>query len=40
MAKFIDLNADMGESWGRWTLGADEEIMPTSPAAFTRAIRT
>src|SRR5258705_12766441 len=28
MAKFIDLNADMGESWGRWTLGADEEIMP------------
>ena len=25
MAKFIDLNADMGESWGRWTLGADEE---------------
>jgi UPF0271 protein len=28
MAKFIDLNADMGESYGRWTLGADEEIMP------------
>ena len=28
MAKFIDLNADMGESYGRWKLGADEEIMP------------
>ena len=27
-AKFIDLNCDMGESYGRWTLGADEEIMP------------
>jgi len=22
----IDLNCDMGESYGRWTLGADEEI--------------
>src|SRR5256886_8520707 len=28
MAKQIDLNCDMGESYGRWTLGADEEIMP------------
>ena len=28
MAKFIDLNADMGESYGRWKLGVDEEIMP------------
>jgi UPF0271 protein len=27
-AKDIDLNCDMGESYGRWTLGADEEIMP------------
>ena len=26
--KYIDLNSDMGESFGRWTLGADEEIMP------------
>src|SRR2546423_5652364 len=26
--KSIDLNCDMGESYGRWTLGADEEIMP------------
>jgi UPF0271 protein len=26
--KFIDLNSDMGESYGRWTLGHDEEIMP------------
>src|SRR5918999_3456309 len=28
MAKQIDLNCDMGESYGRWTLGADAEIMP------------
>ena len=28
MPKFIDLNADMGESYGRWKLGVDEEIMP------------
>lgn len=27
-AKLIDLNCDMGESYGRWTLGADAEIMP------------
>ena len=26
--KYIDLNCDMGESYGRWKLGADEEIMP------------
>ncbi len=26
--KVIDLNCDMGESFGRWTLGADAEIMP------------
>jgi UPF0271 protein len=26
--KYVDLNCDMGESYGRWTLGADEEIMP------------
>ena len=26
--KYIDLNSDMGESFGRWSLGADEEIMP------------
>jgi UPF0271 protein len=25
--KMIDLNCDMGESYGRWTLGADEAIM-------------
>jgi 5-oxoprolinase (ATP-hydrolysing) subunit A len=24
----IDLNCDMGESYGRWVLGADAEIMP------------
>ena len=28
MAKVIDLNCDMGESYGRWTLGADAAIMP------------
>jgi UPF0271 protein len=27
-SKSIDLNCDMGESYGRWTLGADEQIMP------------
>ncbi|HEV8617191.1 MAG TPA: 5-oxoprolinase subunit PxpA [Methylomirabilota bacterium] len=26
--QYIDLNCDMGESFGRWTLGADEQIMP------------
>ena len=25
---YIDINCDMGESYGRWTLGHDEEIMP------------
>ena len=25
--KQIDINADMGESYGRWTLGADEELI-------------
>jgi len=24
----IDINADMGESYGRWTLGHDDELMP------------
>lgn len=28
MPRIIDLNCDMGESYGRWTLGADEAIMP------------
>jgi UPF0271 protein len=28
MSAVIDLNCDMGESYGRWTLGADEAIMP------------
>ncbi len=31
--KFIDLNCDMGESYGRWTLGADAEIMPSITSA-------
>jgi UPF0271 protein len=29
----IDLNCDMGESYGRWTLGADEAIMPLISSA-------
>jgi UPF0271 protein len=28
MATTIDINADMGESYGRWTLGHDAELMP------------
>jgi 5-oxoprolinase (ATP-hydrolysing) subunit A len=28
MADRIDLNADMGESYGRWTLGDDDSLMP------------
>jgi 5-oxoprolinase (ATP-hydrolysing) subunit A len=28
MTTFIDINCDMGESYGRWTLGHDEEVMP------------
>src|SRR5437868_11472530 len=24
----VDLNADMGESYGRWTLGDDDALMP------------
>ncbi|MFQ5899365.1 MAG: 5-oxoprolinase subunit PxpA [Candidatus Methylomirabilia bacterium] len=33
MAKLIDLNCDMGESYGRWSLGADESIMPLITSA-------
>jgi UPF0271 protein len=28
MSTFIDINCDMGESYGRWTLGHDEDVMP------------
>jgi UPF0271 protein len=28
MAQYIDVNCDMGESFGRYTLGRDEEVMP------------
>ena len=27
-ARYIDLNCDMGESYGRWSLGNDAEVMP------------
>src|SRR5205823_1731230 len=33
MAKIIDLSCDMGESYGAWTMGADEEIMPNITSA-------
>jgi UPF0271 protein len=28
MGRRVDLNADMGESYGRWTLGNDDALMP------------
>lgn len=28
MARRIDINSDMGESYGAWIMGADEDIMP------------
>jgi UPF0271 protein len=28
MSVHIDINCDMGESYGRWTLGKDEDVMP------------
>jgi UPF0271 protein len=33
MSVYIDINCDMGESYGRWTLGADEEVMPNITSA-------
>src|SRR5438128_6033097 len=33
MSVHIDINCDMGESYGRWTLGAYEEIMPNITSA-------
>ena len=27
MGRRIDVNADLGESFGAWTMGADEELM-------------
>jgi len=29
----VDLNADLGESFGRWTLGADDALMPIITSA-------
>ena len=31
--KSIDLNCDMGESYGAWKMGADAEIMPLISSA-------
>ena len=28
MPKVVDINADAGESFGRWKLGSDDELMP------------
>ncbi len=28
MSSYIDINCDMGESYGRWTLGHDADVMP------------
>ena len=37
----VDLNCDLGESFGAYTIGMDEAVIPqTSPAAITRAIRS
>ena len=33
MSVYIDINCDMGESYGRWTLGHDEEVMPNITSA-------
>ena len=33
MSLKVDLNADMGESFGRWVLGNDEELMPQLTSA-------
>jgi len=33
MTRSIDLNADMGESYGRWHLGDDEALMPIITSA-------
>ncbi len=33
MTRTVDLNADMGESYGRWTLGDDEALMPKLTSA-------
>lgn len=33
MTRVIDLNCDMGESFGRWNLGDDEAIMPSISSA-------
>src|SRR5687767_15233535 len=33
MTVHIDINCDMGESFGRWTLGSDDEVMPNITSA-------
>ena len=33
MTRQIDLNCDMGESYGAWNMGADDEIMPLISSA-------
>ncbi|MFH2115547.1 MAG: 5-oxoprolinase subunit PxpA [Spirochaetota bacterium] len=31
--KFVDLNADMGESYGAWTMGLDAQLLPSISSA-------
>jgi UPF0271 protein len=41
MSKTVDLNADMGESFGAWSLGNDSallDIVTSANIAFMRAI--
>ncbi|MFI5268895.1 MAG: LamB/YcsF family protein, partial [Chloroflexota bacterium] len=30
---YIDVNSDMGESYGAWVMGADDQIMPNITSA-------
>src|SRR5436190_236772 len=34
----VDLNADMGESYGRWTLGDDDALMPFLTSAHIACV--
>ena len=36
----VDLNADVGESYGRYTLGLDEELIPLISSANTCSLPT
>ena len=40
MGRQINLNCDMGESYGRWTLGDDGPLMALSPPSISPAAST